>query len=199
MDVNASKQWSLDWHLSLNDEKCVHLPFGGDSASTFVANEENGPEDITRMDAFSLHHEKSAQKAFTVLRMIRRTFSRFTRMDFQIPYRAYVRPPLEYANQVVYSGRKKDVALVERVQRVATKISAGLKSMGYEARLVPLDRFSLEYLQLRGDLIFNFTLFEQDLANSFFAVDPADTRQRHRKIFWLRAHSFVKQNFSHFS
>ena len=82
-DVDAAKQWSLDWHLPLNDEKCVHMSFGGDSANSFVMHGEKGPEDITRIDAkkdlgiwlspnlsFSLHLEKSAQKAFAVLRMI---------------------------------------------------------------------------------------------------------------------------------
>ncbi|GAA27595.1 hypothetical protein CLF_109872 [Clonorchis sinensis] len=81
--------------------------------------------------SFSLHLEKSAQKAFAVLRMIRRTFSRISRTDFQILYAAYVRPLLEYANQVNYSGRKKYVTLVERVRRAATKMVAGLKSMDY--------------------------------------------------------------------
>ncbi|KER28239.1 hypothetical protein T265_04912 [Opisthorchis viverrini] len=38
-------------------------------------------------------------------------------MNFQILYGAYVRPLLEYANQVVYSGCTKDVTLSERVQR----------------------------------------------------------------------------------
>ncbi|GAA54793.1 hypothetical protein CLF_105441 [Clonorchis sinensis] len=95
---------------------------------------EKEPEDITRIDAkkdwgiwlppnlsFSLHLEKSAQKAFAVLRMIRRTFSRITRTDLQILYGAYVRPLLDHDNPVVYSGRTKDVILIERVQRAATK------------------------------------------------------------------------------
>ncbi|GAA56107.1 hypothetical protein CLF_109985 [Clonorchis sinensis] len=91
--------------------------------------------------SFSLHLEKSAQKAFAVLRMIRRTFSRITRTDFQILYEVYVRPLLEYANPVVYSGRTKDVILIERVQRAATKVVAGLKSVDYETRLAVLDLF----------------------------------------------------------
>ncbi|GAA49777.1 mitogen-activated protein kinase kinase kinase kinase 3 [Clonorchis sinensis] len=153
---------------------------------------EKGPEDITRIDAkkdlgillspnlsFSLHLDKSAQKAFAVLRMIRCTFSRITRTDFQILYGAYVRPLLEYANPVVYSGRTKDVILIERVQRAATKMVAGLKSMDYETRLAVLDLFSLEYGRLRGDLILTYALFEQGLANRFSTVDPANTRRGH--------------------
>ncbi|GAA53615.1 Rab3 GTPase-activating protein catalytic subunit [Clonorchis sinensis] len=111
--------------------------------------------------------------------MIRRTFSRITRTDFQILYGAYVRSLLEYANPVVYSGRTKDVILSERVQRAATKMVAGLKSMDYETRLAVLDLFPLEYRRLRGDLILTYALFEQGLANRFFTVDPANTRRGH--------------------
>ncbi|KER23421.1 hypothetical protein T265_08694 [Opisthorchis viverrini] len=77
--------------------------------------------------------------------MIRRTFSRITRIDFQILIEAYVRPLLEYASQVVYSGRTKDVTLIERVQQAATRMVAGLKSVDFEMRLAMLDIFPLEY------------------------------------------------------
>ncbi|GAA41702.2 hypothetical protein CLF_105176 [Clonorchis sinensis] len=126
--------------------------------------------------SFSLHQEKSTKKAFVVLRMIRRTFSRITCVDFQILYGAYVRPVLEYANQVVCSGRTKGVTLTECVQRAATKMVAGLKSVNYEMRLTVLD---LEYRRLRGDLILTYALFEQGLANRFFTVDPTNTRREH--------------------
>ncbi|GAA47893.1 hypothetical protein CLF_100936 [Clonorchis sinensis] len=168
------------------------MSFGGDSANSFVTHGEKGPEELTRIDAkkdlgiwlspnlsFSLHHEKPVQKVFAVLRMIQRTSSRISRMDFQVLNGAYVRPLLEYANQVVYSGRTKDVILIERVQRAATKMVAGLKSMDYETRLVVLDLFPLEYRRLRGDLILTYALFEQGLANRFFTVDPANTRRGH--------------------
>ncbi|GAA57825.1 AP endonuclease 1 [Clonorchis sinensis] len=58
--------------------------------------------------SLSLHHEKLTHKAFAVQRMIRRTFSRITRMEFQMLYAAYVRQRIEYAKQVVHSGRTKD-------------------------------------------------------------------------------------------
>ncbi|GAA52981.1 pol-related protein [Clonorchis sinensis] len=102
-----------------------------------------------------------------------------TRDDFQVLYEAYVRPRLEHANSVVYSGCTKDVILIERVRRAATKMVAGLKSMDYETRLVVLDLFPLEYRRLRGDLILTYALFEQGLANRFFTVDPANTRRGH--------------------
>ncbi|KER28207.1 hypothetical protein T265_04885 [Opisthorchis viverrini] len=97
-------------------------------------------------------------------------------------------PLLEYANQVVYSGRTKDVALIERVQRAATRMVAGLKSVNYETRLAMLDLFLLEYRRLRGDVILTHALFEQRLADGFFTADLANTRRGHsKKIFKLRA------------
>ncbi|GAA49870.1 hypothetical protein CLF_103700 [Clonorchis sinensis] len=111
--------------------------------------------------------------------MIRRTFSRITHTDFQILYRAYVGPLLEYTNPVVYSGRKKDVMLIERVQRAATKMVAGLKSMEYKTRLTVPDLSPLEYRRIRGDLILTYALFEQGLANRFSTVDPVNTRWGH--------------------
>ncbi|KER24776.1 hypothetical protein T265_07661 [Opisthorchis viverrini] len=51
MDVDAAKQWSLDWHLPLNDKKCIHMSFGGDSANAFVMHGEKEPENIMRTDA----------------------------------------------------------------------------------------------------------------------------------------------------
>ncbi|KER27301.1 hypothetical protein T265_05626 [Opisthorchis viverrini] len=133
MDVDAAKQWSLDWHLPLNDEKY---------------QEGFGHLGILKLVLLTAPRE-IAQKTFTILRTIRLTFSRITRMDFQTLYGAYVRPLPEYANQVVYLGRKKDATLIERVQRAATRMVAGLKSVDYETRLATLDLFPLEYRRLR--------------------------------------------------
>ncbi|GAA51907.1 serine/threonine-protein kinase VRK1 [Clonorchis sinensis] len=164
------------------------MSFGGVSANSIDLHDEKGPEDIARVNAkknmgiwlssntsFSLRHEKLAEKAFDIPRMIRHTFSRITRIHFQIPYGAYARPLLGYANQVFYSGRTKCVNLIQRVQRAATKMVAGLKSVDYETLFVVLDPLFLEYCRLRGDIIFTYSLFEQRLANRFFTDDPANT------------------------
>ncbi|GAA51531.1 hypothetical protein CLF_106343 [Clonorchis sinensis] len=105
-----------------------------------------------------LHHGKSAQTSFSVLRMIRCNFPRITRMNFQMPYGVYVRPLIEYANRVVYSGRNKGVTLIECVQRAAAKTVAGLKSVDYETHVAVLCHFTSEYRRLRGDLILSCAL-----------------------------------------
>ncbi|GAA53155.1 hypothetical protein CLF_109645 [Clonorchis sinensis] len=130
LQSNDSRTGTILWMT-----KSASTSLEGDSPSTFVAHGENGPEDIMRTDAkkdlgirlstdvsLSVYREKSPQKAFAVLRMIRHTFSRIIRMNFQILYGTYVRPLLEYANQVVHSGRKRDVTLIGRVQRATMKM-----------------------------------------------------------------------------
>ena len=62
-----------------------------------------------------------------VLRSVKRTFIHFDRETFNIVYNTYIRPHLEYCVQAWSPYYAKDILMLEKVQRKATKLIIGFK------------------------------------------------------------------------
>ena len=88
-----------------------------------------------------------------IVGIIRRTFVNFNKETLLMLYKSIVRPRLEYAVVVWIPFLKKDIKLIESVQRRFTKIIPECREKLYAERLKLLSLPSLIYRRKRSDMI----------------------------------------------
>jgi len=144
-DLHKMFNWSQDWQMLFNTDKSkvMHFGFNNKEVDHILGNQRlNAVEeerDVGVIVDKSLKSSKQCAKAAAapnaVLGMIHRTFlCKDKELILQL-CKSLVRPRLEYCIQVWRPYLKKDINLLERVQKRATKLISGLSEMGYEERL----------------------------------------------------------------
>ena len=166
-DLNKLQAWAQMWQLRFNASKCKVMHLGKKNAERCY-NMKDGPINVTlgastcekdlgvHVDnklKFNVQAEVAANKGNKILGIIRRSFTYLDRDIMTQLFKALVRPHLEYGNSVWSPFYKKDITVIENVQRRATKLITELKDVPYQERLWSLNLPSLVYRRLRGDLI----------------------------------------------
>ena len=210
-DMDKLVNWSEDWLLKFDKEKCKHLHLGKGNAKTFTiegreitktTEEKDLGVTIDQHLKFQTHIGLQVKKANQKLGIIKRTFSFMDKEMFLTLYKSLVRPHLEYGSSVWSVIFKKDAIQLENVQRRATKLIPNISNLSYENRLKHLGIPSLQYRRLRADIIQTYKIQKEiDCVdkNKLFPPRISNTRGHQQKIFKtysrtnIRKHSFSQR------
>jgi ribonuclease P/MRP protein subunit RPP40 len=147
-DLALLCEWSREWLMLFNVDKCKSLHLGyGSKGIPYVMNgivlqavQEEVDLGMIVQDNLKWASQcaKVVGKANRTLGLIKRCFGNLTDEMILKLYKSLVRPKLEYAVQAWRPHLQKDIMLLEKVQRRATKLIVSLRDKPYDERMKKL-------------------------------------------------------------
>ena len=200
-DLGKIFQWSIDWQMLFNVDKCTVVHMGknnkkheyklGNSVLLKSVKERDLGVIINYNGKSSEQCISAVNKASQVLGMIKRNIVYKSKDNIVRLYKALVRPRLEYCVQAWSPYYRKDIEMLERIQKRATKMIEGYKGLSYEERLSRTGLISLEQRRVRGDLIEVFKILkgiERVDYKDYFEIISADSKTRGHNLRLIRKH-----------
>ncbi len=208
-DLKKIHQWSIDWQMLFNAEKCtiIHMGKNNKECEYKIGEHTVKKSKIERdlgvmIDSNGKSSEQcmlAVKKANSVLGMIKRNIQ-FKSKDVIVRlYKSLVRPRLEYCVQAWCPYLQKDIDILEKVQRRATKLIQGYRDISYADRLKLTGLISLEKRRVRGDLIQVFKMIKGfdrvDYKNFFEICTVSKTRGHSYKMVKKCFRGDLRKNF----
>ncbi len=160
-NLEAAFRWSDGCDLPLNASKSSHVSIGGHPPLPSDSFRRNGNiggglherprsyRDLDFQNIPSLSTSSKSRPAYPVP-----ASSWFCSLDTRdIPTPDLVRPFLEYSLQASSPYLRRDINLMEHIQRLATRIVKGMRELPYEDQLCRSNIDSFKRCWLCGDLI----------------------------------------------
>lgn len=212
--IESMMCWAEQWDIPLNIEKTVHLHLGNTQIKHFMI------DDIVlktvdsfkylgilldRTLKFHLHIDYISKKAMSVMFSILRNVQCNDSTLLVNLYKMYVLPHLEYASSVWNPHIKKYILLLEKVQRIFTRIvfyrafpstSYPQTLPPYRQRLAILGMKSLKYRRVVHDLLLGFKVFRKEVkltASKFWVFRPCSRRRRSIAISHHRSGRIISE------
>ena len=166
--INRLVEWSEEWQMLFNSEKCHILHLGhrnarfeytmGGRVLEAVESEKDVGVIIHQSLKPSMQCARAAGRANAILGQLSRAVSYRDKDTFLKLYKVYVRPHLEYAVASWSPWSVGDKEVLERVQRRALGMVSNLRGRSYEARLLEAGMTSLEDRRERGDMLATYRI-----------------------------------------
>ena len=166
------EKWSNDWLLRFNPEKCHILTLVKFENIMYTHRYKVYDKEIEHVDiekdlgvfmdselSFHDHVTKKENKANSLVGIIRRCFSFIDIDTFKKLYISFVRPHLEYGQELWSPYLRKYIKMIENVQIRATKLIDGFGKLSYQERLIKLKLPTLCYRRIRSEMIQTYKHF----------------------------------------
>lgn len=169
-DLETLNKWSELNQMPFNVKKCKVMHLGTNnpkecyflSGSKIPVAKEEKDLGVFVNDKFkpSLNCKKVSKSAGKTIGLIKRNIVNKDKEGMMILYKTLVRPKIDYCIQAWRPYRRKDINILEKIQKRFTKIVKGLKDVKYEQRLEKLGITTIEDRHYRADMVQVFKILK---------------------------------------
>jgi hypothetical protein len=208
-DISNISKWASDWQLPLNIGKCTVLHIGDKNPchGYYLGGVELLKSSscldlgvlVTSNLSWSEHTSYVVKRANKIVYLLSKTFTKTTLAVTAKLIKSYVRPVLEFGHGVWAPNLKRDIDLLESVQRRATRIPFGRNRPEYSERISIMNLPLLSDRRKRGDVILVHQALTGDKNSSIKHLFPLNdggrTRGHDLKLAKDNFRTSARQNF----